>query len=412
MNTQHLTIIVILCILLLSATVFLLEHNARFHKPPTTVTPPRQGPAVPPVQQIARPVQASASPASSSNPQLSGKSLPNPPQKSKFAYVTLISGIKIVNGARPYRGFLYNTLIMRKSLVQLGSTADFIALVGYSDDNREPYEEDMNLLRSNGISVFVLPRLLDESVKLTFAEMALLKVTPWSFVNYERVQFFDGDVMPTQNMDCFFELDHNTFTVGAVSPLNSGWYLAIPNMKSYEYLRDSAIWRLGCDWDELNGWSLPLSNFDLARRGGDKVMTLWDFNGANMDQGLLTHHFVLREGNAVLVDTDQGKARVFEKGLRQSPSVTQTMAKALDVCGGKNPTSFFAHFTGRSKPWLVDKKSNKPPNWSVKSWMQTLDSLQLPVNSSNVLDQGFNSPLGYFDINLPKRNVKCSRTED
>jgi alpha-N-acetylglucosamine transferase len=52
--------------------------------------------------------------------------------------------------------------------------------------------------------------------------MALLKVTPWSFTQYDRVQFFDGDVMPYKNMDCFFKLNHNSFTVGAVSPLNSG----------------------------------------------------------------------------------------------------------------------------------------------------------------------------------------------
>jgi len=34
-------------------------------------------------------------------------------------------------------------------------------------------------------------------------------------------------------MDCLFELDLNTFTAGAVSPLNSGWYLAIPDLDAY-----------------------------------------------------------------------------------------------------------------------------------------------------------------------------------
>ena len=56
----------------------------------------------------------------------------NPEQKSKFAYTTLISGI---NKSRRYRGFLYNALIMRRSLLDAGSTADFVAMIGYSDDD-------------------------------------------------------------------------------------------------------------------------------------------------------------------------------------------------------------------------------------------------------------------------------------
>jgi hypothetical protein len=44
--------------------------------------------------------------------------------------------------------------------------------------------------------------------------------------------------MPIRNMDCFFKLGQNTFTVGAVSPLNSGWYVAIPDKKAFEYMRE------------------------------------------------------------------------------------------------------------------------------------------------------------------------------
>ena len=137
--------------------------------------------------------------------------IPNPKQNSKFAYVTLISGI---DKKFKYRGFLYNALIMKESLSKHDSTADFIALIGYNDINDiDPYRSDMNLLKSHGVIIHVLKRLLDhDKHDLGFAEMALLKVTPWSFTQYDRVQFFDGDVMPTKNMDCFFQLDKNTFT--------------------------------------------------------------------------------------------------------------------------------------------------------------------------------------------------------
>jgi hypothetical protein len=60
------------------------------------------------------------------------------------------------------------------------------------------------------------------------------------FVSYSSSLVFliDGDVMPLRSMDCFFDLDVNTFTVGAVSPLNSGWYVAVPNIDAFKYMRE------------------------------------------------------------------------------------------------------------------------------------------------------------------------------
>jgi len=76
-------------------------------------------------------------------------------QKSKYTYVTLISGI---DDSFKYRGFLYNALIMRKALADAGSTADFVAMVGFTDEDRTPFEGDMQLLRDSGILLYVLPR--------------------------------------------------------------------------------------------------------------------------------------------------------------------------------------------------------------------------------------------------------------
>jgi hypothetical protein len=165
--------------------------------------------------------------------------------RKKYAYVTLISGL---DKTYRYRGFLYNAMIMNYALKSFGSTADFVAMIGLNDPIRDAQEfaEDFELLRSHGIIVHILDRLIDYTIpsnyKLSFAEMALLKVTPWSFTQYSRVQFMDGDVLPTANMDCYFNLHKNTFTVGKVSPLNSGWYLAIPDMEAYNYMKDAVRW--------------------------------------------------------------------------------------------------------------------------------------------------------------------------
>lgn len=46
---------------------------------------------------------------------------------NKYAYVTLLHGI---DHTYLYRGFLFNCLIIKKSLIALNSQADFIVLIG------------------------------------------------------------------------------------------------------------------------------------------------------------------------------------------------------------------------------------------------------------------------------------------
>jgi hypothetical protein len=111
----------------------------------------------------------------------------NHKQQSRFAYTTLLSGI---DSSFKYRGFLYNLLIMKRALVQSGSTADFIALIGFSDPDISLFEADIQLLQEAGIIIHILPRFLNESHKLGFAEMALLKITPYSFTQV-RVRVTD-----------------------------------------------------------------------------------------------------------------------------------------------------------------------------------------------------------------------------
>ena len=93
--------------------------------------------------------------------------------------------------------------------------------------------------------------------KVSFAEMALLKILPWSGQlgkQYEKIQYLDGDVLPRRDMDCFFGLHSNTFNTGSASPLNSGWLLAIPDKELYDHMRTLALKRLQTRWDESMGW--------------------------------------------------------------------------------------------------------------------------------------------------------------
>lgn len=389
------------------------------------------------------------------------EALPNPLQQSKYAYITLLSGI---NPNFTHRGFLYNVLIMKKSLEKLHSTADFIVMVGFLNDpstgnlRREIYNADLNLLKRAGIIIYELPRYLSShKYELNFAEMALLKVTPFLLTQYEKIQYFDGDIYPTRNMDCFFQLSEYTFTVGAVSPLNSGWILLLPNRKIYDYFYQKALWRLVRDWDPIQGWGHRFPPKVFYTRGNHKEITLWDFNGADMDQGLFLYFFAYFYGQLYLIDTELDQVYHYSKGfyadqlltvqreIQQRGAISSSedassissshhleasikdkipdissirsslpVKEALAMCEGKAPTQFFIHFTGHSKPWIEEKdpvlQEKKRNNPNVKKWMKALDDLLLPeVNSSTIFTKRFGAPVGFFNANFPKGGYKLEK---
>lgn len=312
------------------------------------------------------------------------------PPNSKYAYVTLIHGI---DESFKYRGYLYNVMIMKTALASYGSTADFIVLLGFTQDgDRTPFQSDIDKLKEIGIRIYYLPRLVD-TPKVHFGEMALLKVTPWSFTQYEKVQFFDGDIMPKSNMDCYFELEQNTFNVGNASPLNSGWYLAITNIQDYENLKAMAVKRLTERWDEVKGWGgVPPAEW-LHNARGKHIFAKWTFNGASLDQGLLTHYFVVNNGRVMLINGPNSAKKYSGEG-RDGKSISYAK-----FCNGKPPTSVFAHFTGKSKPWLNDIRTARRGS-PLETWGKFLDGLRLPnVNTSNIHTQALKPPLGYFHPN-------------
>lgn len=357
--------------------------------------------------------------------------IPNPPQQSPYAYVTLISGID--SGLR-YRGFLYNTILMSQSLRNSGSKADFIVMLGISDKTQKThpsYLSDVSLLHTHGVRTYELPRLLDDQITLGFAEMALLKVTPFNFTSYSKFQFFDGDILPTANLDCFFSLTQPTFTAGTVSPVNSGWFLGIPSQAAFSFFVDRAVWRLARDWDAHQGWGIPIH--DLTYRGG-KLVKQWDFNGADMDQGLFTHFFFLLAGGSggggvgqtaksgslgsgqgargMVIDTDLHSAQISYHG---PPLTTIPLSDALACCDGRLPTDMFIHFTGRSKPWMKPLDKTQKPQRVPKNtlrWLKLLDSLKMEVNSSNIYEMNFGSSLGFFNANFPKGGYSVENNKD
>jgi hypothetical protein len=396
---------------------------------------------------------------------------------SRYAYVTLIHGI---DESFAYRGYLYNCIVMKKSLDTLGSKMDFIAMIGFLYENQlsrnnnktEIIKQDLALLSYYKIKIFYLSRLhtkaslqsyflrhssssassslktsskssslslqhfdsllskFSTSQKVTFLEMALLKVTPWNFIQYEKVQYLDCDVLPYANMDCLFSLTRNSFNTGTASPVNSGWFVSITNTSDYVHLHDLTVLRyLKKGWDENTGWGMKVPS-DLYYRdhSQSRVVKKWEFNGASLDQGLITHYFVLNEGRVQLYDTntlviyekhyqkrviplEEGKKKVKtkkggpgEENEKEKENEEESQNMISRVCSGssmnkpyKSSMEMFYHFTGRNKPWLQNLE--KPKDKGIKLWVSIFNSLQLSVNSTTLQGSLLKPPLGFFHPN-------------
>ena len=159
----------------------------------------------------------------------------------------------------------------------------------------------------------------------------------------------------------------------------------------YDDLWSLSLVRLGRRWNETTGWGAPIPKQSLFYRNSRKAVESWNFNGASLDQGLLTYYLVMTHGGVTLLDVNEG--RRFQSSFRSSPVALQD---ALRCCGGSKPVDFFAHFTGRNKPWLQDLAKTRDK--SLILWRELLDKLNLPINSTNIgqMGQNFKSPLGYF----------------
>lgn len=145
----------------------------------------------------------------------------------------------------------------------------------------------------------------------------------------------------------------------------------------------------------------------MTYRGG-KPCLKWEFNGADMDQGLFANRFVVENGNSLLIDTDLKTIRYFNEGIIHEKEKSISLQEGLSCCNGLIPTSFFAHFTGRGKPWMMDliEVKQKSKNKNLLLWIKHLDSLKLSITSENISKLGLGSPLGFFNAKFPKGGYK------
>jgi len=299
-----------------------------------------------------------------------------------YAYVSLLGGVGVGNG---YRGMLLSIAITARRLKALGSTADVVAIVVMHPETVERRLSmlDTAVLERHGVRLhYVDVKTLPwPSTLVTFA-----KALAWNFTCYRAIQYLDADVMPMRNMDGFFALN-SAFTAcaGSTEPLHAGWFLLRPDSGvSRELLRRIAQRPDPFSFEE--GWGAPSpQNIDWTNmRGGHR--SGWRFNGADGDQGLWYYHmrYFSTAGHLIVHD----RIISFRSGQNTSHVIGQqqvvTEPFQLNVSSptgspclykSRSSTPSFAHFTGKSKPWMHERRTDSNVGGTLQLWWAEFDNL-------------------------------------
>eukprot|EP01034_Spumella_vulgaris_P031567 gene31567-38994_t len=167
-------------------------------------------------------------------------------------------------------------------------------------------------------------------------------------------------------------------------------------MADFVNMKTLAKYRLTHKWNEIKGWGSEIPP-KLHFKGGVREVKKWDFNGASLDQGLMTHYFILNNGRAQLLD---GKtARIYTPQFKHT---AQPVQDVLHTCargesgGGEGMTveGMFYHYTGQRKPWYKSQDLRNPKDKSLKLWAVLLDSLNMTLNSQNIHKYDLSAPMG------------------
>jgi len=350
------------------------------------------------------------------------------PAQPRFAYCFVIAGCDPNNPS--YRNYLYNVMIAAKQLRQLGSKADVVVLVqmdfflqiGKNDLQTKRQEfhqtgngringtlpkelmfrlppQDQQMLQKMNIIVKYIPPHPQQSFHRTMLD----KFRVWSLVEYDRVLFLDGDILPIQNMDYIMQasmkhseseypqlpqLKEAIVVKGGVAPYNGGFFVIKPNMTEYKQIDHIIKTR------EKEARNMPRPFFNYSKGWGhqmggiingtsmvDKWVgyrqqgTNWKFNGAYTDQGLLYYWLrYVKRSLSLIIDRagvvqnwdyrtipdahyDDDAPMILQESLKtpfSNLTVTSLPANEYGSCrpGKHPPASGYVHLTSKKKPWL------------------------------------------------------------
>lgn len=346
-----------------------------------------------------------------------GKSSNKNESPGLYAYAYLLGNYHSDN--QMSRNYLYSIMVSAFLLRKLGAVNDMIlyVIMDYKESNDIALPlPKLRTLQRLGVQIQYLPR----DPHLNYYRMQLQKFRILGLTKYRKVLFLDADVMPMVNLDFLFEYadqdsDHQVFEPnfvvnGLQSPANGGFFLLTPHNGDLEAVNQLIHERESAEFDPAAGWGhVGPTDWSSETNNG----TLWDFNGAWSDQGLLYYwiryvqksvSILQKDGRIenweVLDDEDGGPAELVE---RIHPHAIQLPNPVY--CWSRCTTfwSMFVHFTARTKPWNVGCPATKLTYLTVFQspvhfWCRTLrelnESMQAGIDLEDVRDPDRKPPKG------------------
>jgi hypothetical protein len=410
----------------------------------TTTSPPILQQTLPPPATTTLPTTTTLPLSSSSSSSLSSNNsnnFTNPLQKSHYAYMFLVGGIKPEKPS--YRGFVYNVMVSTYLLKKHGSKADvvfFVQMSLHTNATSLPEKEE-DVLRQLGVQI----RYMEKPQQYeSFADINMEKFRILTLTEYRRVIFMDADVVPAINMDYLMELSDGehpllqpNFVVAAgAEPSNGGLFMMTPRPGDYQALlkviddqRESAKHLKFPFFDRDVGWGHSFSEHGDQWDGLSVSKKNWEFFGAHVDQGLLyywtKYHqqaVTIFKGNIVenwVAGGEQFKNKPFLQSSFHPSLVRQYSPKHhfadLYRCSWLNtwdkylckpPYNDYAHFIGNGKPWQRGWDAAKMNDTSCvqlldaeRLWFRTIfelsDKFGFNITESNVNELfQWTNPLG------------------
>jgi hypothetical protein len=352
--------------------------------------------------------------------------------------------VYIVGGCNPsqptYRGYIYTILISAWVLQQCGSQADIIVYIQLSSTVADTVlpEQDIRPMQQLGIHIRYMNKTAQESFHRIILEKLLIVV---GLTQYARVIFLDGDVLVRRNLDYLFELSmkvvlkDNLIVRGRGSPANAGLFMLTPEEGGYAAMQTilhdteerGRHMPYPPHWDETVGWGHVIAPDDPWRTTSTLQGTLWNYYGAQSDQGLL-YYWVkyVKKSFSVIVDRSvenwgpivvEVNGRAQERAQLQSKMRIKDLAKFVNVshCHAgmthmrSHLSSDFIHYMGRTnKPWMRSVPEGLSEATSLSGWihywfwmlMKVNDALELQIDFSNWTSLG--KPLLDGDPEMPK----------
>eukprot|EP00522_Entomoneis_paludosa_P006473 CAMPEP_0172453562 /NCGR_PEP_ID=MMETSP1065-20121228/10821_1 /TAXON_ID=265537 /ORGANISM="Amphiprora paludosa, Strain CCMP125" /LENGTH=517 /DNA_ID=CAMNT_0013205745 /DNA_START=29 /DNA_END=1582 /DNA_ORIENTATION=- len=308
----------------------------------------------------------------------------DPVTPSAYAYAFVIGGCKPEEKMPNHRGYVWNILISTKSLRDMGSTQDVVALFQISDTspNSTLSDVDTRPLEALGVKIQYISK--PEQGFDDFYGTQMRKFDILNLTQYRRVMFLDGDLTPLVNMDYLFELSdgpdailkENVVVADPNCPSHGGFFMLETGADRYRELQD--IIRVREEnfagenmldgkhmFDTVRGWGHPFEPPDEWRAGNpQKHGNKWDYMFAYADPGLLHHYTKYSRKSVSMIYGPRGEKvenwGSYENGtVRLENILHRPFTNYSDI--GKRVPCFqlkfycdFNHFTSTSKPWLHD----------------------------------------------------------